>query len=290
MCRGSLGTLRHVPYFLYTLFLFTKSDIKTTVIPITSLAIASAPIDDISRLPHVIFWVWFHVLHFDIANQTVDPKEDELNKSERPIPAKRITLSQAKFLRWLLVPMCWRLSGLYSAEVLYVSIVNVALTILYNELGAAKGHWVVRNVLNGFGMASFETGTTLIAGSDPQRLDRVAMCSILASVGIFSTTIHTQDFKDMEGDRTVGRRTIPIVFGDAAKYTVIVPLLAWSIGLSVFWGIDYATAVVFTAFSAHVGMLYLRAKTVSEYQVAFYWYNAWLTCAHALPAYYRVLS
>ena len=99
------------------------------------------------------------------------------------------------------------------------------------------------------------------------------MCSILASVGIFATTIHTQDFKDVEGDRAVGRRTIPIVFGEAAKYTVLFPLLAWSVGLSVFWVLDYATAMVFTALATYVGVLYLRAKTVSEYQVAFYWYN-----------------
>ncbi|KAH9889261.1 UbiA prenyltransferase family-domain-containing protein [Cubamyces lactineus] len=285
-----LRTLRDIPHFLHTLFLFTKSDIKTTVFPVTSLAIASAPIDNILRLPHVVFWVWTHVLQFDLSNQTVDPQEDALNKRERPIPAQRITLASARLLRWLVVPVCWRLSALYSVQTVYASIANIALTIIYDDLGAASGHWAVRNVVNGLGFSSFEVGATLIAGSDPRRLDSIAMCSILASVGIFVTTIHAQDFKDVEGDRAVGRRTIPIVFGDAAKYTVLFPLLAWSLGLSVFWGLEYITAAAFTALATYVGALYLRAKTVREYQVAFYWYNVWLTSAHALPAYHRVFS
>ena len=37
--------------------------------------------------------------------------EDEYNKSFRPIPAERITLHDAKTLRWILVPACWMLSS-----------------------------------------------------------------------------------------------------------------------------------------------------------------------------------
>ncbi|KAI0645041.1 UbiA prenyltransferase family-domain-containing protein [Trametes meyenii] len=287
---GIAPSLRDLPYFLTTLFLFTKSDIKTTVIPVTSLAVASAPLVNLLRLPHVIFWVWFHVLQFDVSNQYLDPDEDALNKGYRPLPAKRITLSQARLLRWILVPACWRLSGLYSAETFYASVALVALTILYNEFHAHRRHWAIRNLVNALGFASFETGATLVAGSDPRRLDGIALCSILASTGIFATTIHTQDFKDEHGDRAIGRRTIPIVFGSAAKYTVIVPLCLWSLGLSVFWGLDVWTGAAFTLLAVYVGALYLRAKTVYEFQVAFYWYNVWLSAAHALPAYCRLYS
>ncbi|KAI0657839.1 UbiA prenyltransferase family-domain-containing protein [Cubamyces menziesii] len=284
------GLLRGFPYFLHTLFLFTKSDFKTTIFPTSSLGIASAPVASIYRVPHVLFWTWLHTLQFCLSNQTVDPEEDALNKSDRPLPAKRITLYQAKVFRWLIIPICWRISALYSVETFYASVANVALTILYNELSAHKGHWIIRNVVNGLGFASFEVGATLIAGSNPRRMDDIAICSVLASFGIFATTIHTQDFKDVEGDRAVGRRTIPIVLGDAAKYTVLLPLFLWSTGLSVFWGLDLVTATFFTVLGIHVGLLYLRGKTVYEYQVAFYWYNFWLCCAHVLPAYCRLYS
>ncbi|KAI0827783.1 UbiA prenyltransferase family [Trametes gibbosa] len=283
-------TLRQVPYFMKTLFLFTKSDIKTTVIPVSSLAAASAPLVGLLRLPHVVFWVWFHVLQFDISNQCMDPDEDAKNKSDRPIPARRISLSQARLLRWLSVPLCWRLSAFYSVETVWASVALVALTLIYNELTAHRRHWIIRNVVNALGFGSFEVGATLIAGADPTRLDGIALCSVLASIGIFATTIHTQDFKDVDGDRSIGRRTIPIVFGEAARWTVIVPLCLWSLGLSVFWGLDAITGTVFTALAVFVGMLYLRAQSVHEYQVAFYWYNLWLSCAHILPGYCRLYS
>lgn len=130
----------------------------------TVLAGASAPLSDIRHLPHVIFWTWFHVLQFDISNQTLDPEEDEHNKRDRPLPAKRITIRNAVILRWALVPACWVLSACYSLEVMYASIALVALTVIYDEFGAHSGHWAIRNFVNALGFVSFEVGASLIAG------------------------------------------------------------------------------------------------------------------------------
>ncbi|OJT05251.1 hypothetical protein TRAPUB_3958 [Trametes pubescens] len=260
----ALRTLRSVPYFLYTLLLFTKSDLKTTVGPVVT-----GPL----RIPHVVFWVWLHVLQFDLANQCMDPEEDAQNKRDRPLPAKRITLAQARFLRWAIVPVCLRLSALYSVQTVYASAALIFLTLLYNELTAHRRHWVIRNVVNALGFTSFEVGATLVASADPTRLDGIALWSVLASTGIFATTIHTQDFKDVDGDRAIGRQTIPIVFGSAARWTVIVPLVLWSVGLSVFWGLSVVAGAAVTVLAVHVGVLYLNGKTIHEYQVAFYWYN-----------------
>ncbi|KZT21919.1 hypothetical protein NEOLEDRAFT_1072671 [Neolentinus lepideus HHB14362 ss-1] len=279
-----------ISYFLYTCLLFTKSDIKTTVIPVSSLASAAAPLNGPIRLLQVIFWVWFHVLQFDVSNQTLDPDEDEKNKGDRPLPAKRMTLNTAIRFRWILVPACWVLSWLYSVQTLYASIALVILTIVYNEFEAHRRHWVIRNIVNALGFCSFEAGATLIAGSDTSKLDIVAVWSILASTGIFATTIHTQDFKDVDGDRAIGRQTIPIVYGKHARWTVIGPLLLWSAGLSVFWGLDVAASAAFVLLAMFVGVQYIIGKTVKDYQLAFYWYNVWLTIAHALPAYYRLNS
>lgn len=119
---------------------------------------------DIARLPHTIFWIWIHLLQFDVSNQTMSPEEDENNKKDRPLPSKRMTLQDAIVLRWLLVPICWGWSALYSREVVYASIALVALTISYDELGFHAKHWLVRNVNNAAGFAAFEVGATLIAG------------------------------------------------------------------------------------------------------------------------------
>ena len=129
------------------------------------LAAASAPLSDLSRLPHIVFWVWLHVLQFDVSNQTMDAYEDKINKRYRPLPARRITLQQALFLRWLLVLICWAWSARYSMETLYASIALAALTVIYNELGTHRGHWIVRNLVNALGFFSFGTGATLMAGA-----------------------------------------------------------------------------------------------------------------------------
>ncbi|KAF9552396.1 hypothetical protein CPC08DRAFT_646965 [Agrocybe pediades] len=277
-----------VAYHLHTAFLFTKSDIKTTLIPITFFAAAAAPITDFGRLPHVIFWIWVHLLQFDVSNQTINPEEDELNKRDRPLPSKRMTLEQALWLRYSLVPVCFILSLAYSVEVLCVSIALVFLTFLYDELGAHAGHWIVRNAVNAAGFAAFESGATLIAGKDAHYLSNVGVLSICFSAGIFATTIQAQDFKDKEGDRTIGRKTIPIVFPDIGRYTVIVPMLAWSVGLSIVWGLDILTAVLFTCLALWVGGRFLALRSIHADQVTFYWYNVWLSAAHALPGYYHL--
>ncbi|VDC04846.1 unnamed protein product [Peniophora sp. CBMAI 1063] len=244
---GLSDMIRALARPLYTLLLFTKSDIKTTVIPVTSLAAAGAPLAAPGRIIHVIFWIWLHVLQFDVSNQTMDPEEDAQNKRDRPLPAGRITLANALLLRWLLVPICFSISVLYSTQTFHASVALVALTIIYNELAAHRMHWAIRNAVNALGFASFEVGATLVAGTDPTRLDSVGMHSVLISAGIFASTIHAQDFKDTEGDRAIGRQTIPIMLPAYARLTVIIPLFLWSSGLSVFWQLNPMLGLLFIA-------------------------------------------
>ncbi|KAF9475242.1 hypothetical protein BDN70DRAFT_915057 [Pholiota conissans] len=288
-----LDGIKYIVDAVYTAFLFTKSDIKTTLIPIASrrhtfFAVATAPMTDFARLPNVIMWIRVHLLQFDVSNQTMDPDEDILNKGYRPIPAKRITLANAIILRWLLVPICFAISLAYSVQTLYASFALVGLTVLYDELGAHASNFIVRNVVNACGFMAFESGATLVAGTDRHRLHTVAVLAICLSGGIFATTIQSQDFKDEAGDRKIGRQTIPIVFPMIARYTVLVPLIMWSFGLSHLWQLDLLSACIFSSLAVVVGISFIEAETVKEKQVAFYWYNVWLSVAHALPGYYHL--
>jgi 4-hydroxybenzoate polyprenyltransferase len=113
----------------------------------------------------MVFWIWLHVLQFNVANQIIDPDEDAKNKSDRPLPSKRITLEQASWLRWLLVPACFLLSAYYSKQALKTSVVLALLIIVYNEYSAHRIHWIVRNVLCALGLMLFEIGATLVAGT-----------------------------------------------------------------------------------------------------------------------------
>lgn len=113
-------------------------------------------------MPQAIFWLWLHLLQFDVSNQSLNPEEDEQNKGWRPLPSKRVSLRQARALRWILVPLCLGVSWLYSQQILYASVSLISFTIIYNEL-SGHSHWLVRNVVNACGAASFEVGATLLA-------------------------------------------------------------------------------------------------------------------------------
>ena len=81
--------------------------------------------------------------------------------------------------------------------------------------------------------------------------------------------VSSQDCKDADSDRAIGRQKTPMVLGHAAKYTVIAPFCMWSAGLSLFWDLDNVTAVVLRALTVYVGAPYLRAETLYECQLAF---------------------
>lgn len=131
-------------------------------LPQTVFSQALVDTHSVSMLLTVVPWIWFNLLQFTVANQSTgkSPEEDALNKPNRPLPAKRISLSSARLLRWLLVPACILLSSIVGG--LYGAIGIAVLNALYNEASWA-GHWVTKNACNAGFYASFEYGATLVA-------------------------------------------------------------------------------------------------------------------------------
>lgn len=276
-------------YHAWSAFLFTKSDIKTIVIPITCLSVFSAPLASLSQLLPVIFWLWLQLLQVDVSNQVLDPEEDKKNKPYRPLPAGRITYEAAYVLRWVLPLLCLVWSARYSKEVMYASLANCIATFFYHELGFASGHWLGRNILNTIGYASFEVGACLIAGKNIHSLDYTAWMSIICSAGIITTTIHAQDFKDIEGDKEVGRHTLPLEHPIVARYTIFVAVFFWSIILSLVWSLSTSHATGFTLLGSTVGLRFLTKRSIKNDERSYYLYNVWLSCAMSLPAYSQLV-
>ncbi|KAJ7039388.1 hypothetical protein C8F04DRAFT_306365 [Mycena alexandri] len=274
-------------YHSNTLWLFTKSDFMTTMIPISLFAIVAAPLTSLRNLPHLVFWLWFHLLHFNTSNQTAS-LEDETNKPDRPLPAGRITLHTAVLLRWTLMPMCWALSLAYSKEVMFSSMALSAFTAMYNELGGSGSHFVFRYALNGLGFAAFEAGTALVAKDDKTFLDSAGWLAIFLSGSIFATTIYAQDFRDVVGDSLIDRDTIPLRFGSISRTVLLCGVVAWSIGLSCIWKLDISSAVAFVALGQFAGGRFMNYTTVEEDRKSYFYYNVWVSVAHILPGYWRI--
>ncbi|KAJ7354397.1 UbiA prenyltransferase family-domain-containing protein [Mycena albidolilacea] len=277
-----------VSYHVHTMWLFTKSDFMTTMIPISIFAIVAAPLTSIHNIPHLVFWLWFHLLGFNTSNQTAS-LEDETNKPDRPLPAGRITLHDAIILRWTLMPMCWALSLAYSKETMFASMALSVFTFMYNELRGSGAHFMFRYALNGLGFAAFEAGTTLVAKNDKSCLDNAGWLAIALSASIFATTIYAQDFRDVVGDSLINRDTIPLRFGSPSRTALLLGVLAWSIGLSWIWDVDPYSAAAFTALGTYAGGRFVKYTTVEEDRTSYFYYNVWVSVAHILPGYWRLL-
>ncbi|KAF9815583.1 hypothetical protein IEO21_04504 [Rhodonia placenta] len=227
---GLLGRLPFIPIavarFVYTLYMFTHSDMQTIMLPITSFSYISVPSTSVGRMAQAVLWTWLHLLQCCVSNQIYSIPEDKDNKPWRPLPAGRITVQRAKYLRWTLLVICFALSGHYG--VFEAGAVFTVATLLYNE-GGLDSHWETRNLLNALAYAAFDTGASSVA-----RLDRdPALSTIITSAQWYSiliilTTIHASDFRDEVGDRLQKRRTIPVVMPGLGRLSMPIGLIAWS--------------------------------------------------------------
>ncbi|KAG6334282.1 hypothetical protein ID866_4810 [Astraeus odoratus] len=272
---------------LFTVFLFTRSDIRICLIPVTLFAIAAAPLSTPFRLLDTVFWVWLHLLQFNVANQIKAPEEDKINKPSRPIPAGRITVHDATILRWALVPICLAYSALYSTQLTWVSLSMLLFTTWYNEHGGDQESFS-KNILTAIMYGCLELGGTLVAGKprDHMRVSPTGQIATELTVAVFASTLHAQDFKDASGDRLTGRRTFPILFPVASRAAIGLGIPLWSILLSIVWQLDLLSASAFIAYGCVVGARFMLYRTVDADKRSCKYYSTWFSLHHLFPAYW----
>jgi 4-hydroxybenzoate polyprenyltransferase len=165
-----------------------------------------------------------YIYTFCLCNQIVGYREDRVNKPDRVLPAKTITMKGA-VARWIFAMAAFPLVGfaLGGLPILGWAIAWQAIFLSYNFLGLHQ-HWFTKNTV-------FITLGTIVqlapAWGLSAPLEPVAWRWILVVAASFGFTLHLQDLRDVQGDHLVGRRTLPIVIGQ--KWTR--RLLAVGIGL-----------------------------------------------------------
>ncbi|EIW64971.1 uncharacterized protein TRAVEDRAFT_93217, partial [Trametes versicolor FP-101664 SS1] len=198
--------LKAIRDFVYTLWLFTYSDLKTVFFPTLIFGTTAAPIYTTSQILPRAAWIWLHLLQFCLSNQCLSPEEDAANKPWRPIAARRITTENAQILRWAMLPVCLFVSAHYG--VLLPSITLAIATLAHNELRLDSG-WLARNVCNAVGYASFNAGATYAACAGGCDWKATSVAAQVLNALVILTTIQAQDFQDIEGDQLSGRWTLP---------------------------------------------------------------------------------
>ena len=290
-----LPQTRSLSYHLHTIWLITCNDLKSIVLPETAFGIFTAlaiPLttnpnpqlsEILSRLPHVILWNWLNVLLFDIANQRLPDSiiEDRVNKAWRPIPSGRMTPTEARRLLLVVIPIVFmgslRLGGVVETVAMMV------LTWMYNDLGGADEVYVVRNVINALGFMCYSSGATDVAAGAHSLTPKAYKWIAMVGAIVFST-LSMQDLPDVVGDAVRGRRTSPLVLGDAwSRLEIAIPIFLWSIICPVFWKVTWLGWVLPLSVGVWLAFRVLRFRTVAADKISWKMWCLWTGILYALP-------
>ena len=108
------------------------------------------------------------------------------------------------------------------------------------------------------------------------------LISFAVNALILLSTIHAQDFRDVEGDKLMGRRSVPIVWPEGSRVSMLVLLPAWSVGLS--WACDLAIpfSVPFCCLSLYIGWRFFQKRTTDADRQTYQYYNVRLLLMYVM--------
>lgn len=287
-------------YRLYSLWLFTYSDIKTIIIPKILFGIATLlsgrnltndncpAISVVIRcIPLIMLWTWLNLLPLDVNNQRGAESilEDKANKPWRPIAAGRLTAKEAQILMFGAYAI-----ALYVSPYLGCSLECIAIILagwVYNVMEGANQSFLARNLLNALGYMLFASGAAKVACTSSKtqlRQDSLAWFFLLG--GVIATTIQFQDLYDQKGDALRGRRTIPLLAGDRmARLTISIPIAIWSFACPMFWRMGLFGFVVPVGLGSIITVRLYRYRSVYEDKRSFLVWNAWIMSLYFLPVF-----
>ena len=296
--RSLSSPIRFLLYHAYTMYLACFSNLGDIVLsgflfgtanaliaPQFSMgpALGVRTILTTTRAPRMLLWSACNILLFCLHNQRSPSTiaEDRLNKPWRPIPAGRLTPPQAKRLLYALHPLCFLVARTVGGFWPYV--ILVSFHVWYNEFGGASNP-VLKNVHNAVGVCCFLAGplevateSSVFAGTGSAAVWLLILAATLA------TACHAQDFRDVEGDRAAGRRTVPLVIGDLpARILVAVMAVLWTLVTCVFWDAWREGVVPAVAGLVLVGNLFLRRHRMGDIH-AWRLFTVWLQALVVVP-------
>ncbi|KAI0190474.1 hypothetical protein EV127DRAFT_495178 [Xylaria flabelliformis] len=242
-------SLNSIAYHAYTVYLFSRDNIKdiicmgflfgslnASVAPKFSMGPALSTEQILLVAPKMLLWSWSNLFIFNLHNQrhVEGIAEDALNKPWRPIPAGRISTMQTTRLMYLMYPVILGISLKYGG--LGPCLAEALFCLWYNEWGGASRPFT-KNLQNGLGFACFFAGPLEVATGHSVFSGRGTAAVWLAILtAAVTTTVHMQDFRDMDGDRAVDRWTVPLAIGDfPARAIVALGIMFWTIAASFFW-------------------------------------------------------
>ncbi|KAI2615891.1 hypothetical protein GGR54DRAFT_641981 [Hypoxylon sp. NC1633] len=285
-------------YHIHSIWLFTRSDLKTIVVPQTAFGIigtlATSPEREwlprlaqvLARLPLVVCVVWMNLLPFAIDNQRRPASilEDKHNKPWRTMPSGRMSGDQAKKLMLGFYVLAFGVSSALGG--IRQCLALMALGYCYNHLELADWSWVTRNAINGLGFCCFASAALEVALGEPLSIGShdILLKWLGMIVGIVFSTVQTQDMADQVGDRLRGRNSMPLSVGDGlARWITALFMVIWSVACPLYWCVGKTPLTAFMGLGLIVTCRTLAFRDVQADEATFRVWNAWMVCLYVLP-------
>lgn len=238
----------------------------------------------LARVPWVLLYNWANLLIFDLANQRLPEavEEDAWNKPWRPLPSGRITVPQTRRLLLASLPVVLVIN--WSLGVWEETVLLFALTWMYNDLKGGEEDFIVRNLIIGFAFGLYNGGALRIAcGIDGCITASGYSWVVLISCVIF-TTMQVQDLKDLAGDKARGRRSAPLVLGDAAsRWSIAVPVVVWSVLCPLYLKVGPLGYLVTFALGAVIVARIFIWRNIDADRKTWKLWTAWTALLYLLP-------
>ncbi|KAG1899012.1 UbiA prenyltransferase family [Suillus fuscotomentosus] len=251
------------------------------IFPVMMFAIVVSPHYDMPALFYTFCWLWFHVFQFNASNQSYSAHEDVLNKPWRPVPSGRISVKDARELRWALMLFCLGFSFLFGSNVVITSVMATVLIIVNDDLRLSD-HPVFKTLCSTGGYVIVELASLLILSRECT-LDGMSIKEPVCSTLVVLLTVHAQDFADVNGDRRSGRRTLPIIAPEGSRIYILCALPLFSFALASVWSLGPLSSLLFVSMGSWVGIRYYLFRDEIRDQSTYRLYNIWIMSAHLLP-------
>lgn len=275
-------------YELLLSWLFIKSDISATLVPTFLFTIAAwrstsdSLYDLVAALVSGLIYFWLYVLTFCLSNQLVGVDEDRINKPYRPLVVGLVSYRGA-LLRWFGLMLMFSAVGWW-LDVLEWTLLWQIGSMLHNFAGWSR-HWFGKHLLMGGGVVAGLIPAWEFAA--PLTITATRWIVVLACVVMLLVAI--QDLRDTAGDRAIGRRTFPIVFGDwttrltlGVGFALLPVAVSWALmapaGLS--WPMLMCNAAL-TALSLLISARVLLYRTCHADHYTYTLFTYWYCCAMA---------
>ncbi|KAJ5105515.1 hypothetical protein NUU61_002862 [Penicillium alfredii] len=297
--------------FAYSIWLFTYSDLKTIIATsfgfglLSALGAVSFGIHPspawtlcVQRIPLVLLWAWLNLLPFTIDNQRQPDAimEDSINKPWRTMPCRRMTSEHAKLVMYIFYLIALGTSSQIGGLMQCVALIG--LGVWYNDARGADVSCVIRNLINSAGFLCYTSGALQVELSPSQWQSFTNPegpgLQWLAIIGaIVFTTVQTQDMSDQVGDSARGRKTLPLVIGDAnARWVTAAWMVVWGLFDPWYWGwlqgngesgILRCAGFGLAGLAGVIAIRTLFLRSVASDKRTFALWNLWLVSQYGLP-------